>query len=132
MLCTAWDDKSPHMENYWPGFIAAAEYSWSPQKKSLEKLDEVWSYKEFGIPIPQWRSLQASLRAGSELWYEALFEKGSWMDDDNMLQSLKQVEHWLKPMEGGGKKCILITARKSSHYLIHRNPANGRASTIQN
>ena len=24
MLCTAWDDKSPHMENYWRGFIAAA------------------------------------------------------------------------------------------------------------
>ena len=30
MLCTAWDDKSPHMENYWRGFIASAEYSWSP------------------------------------------------------------------------------------------------------
>lgn len=100
MLCTAWDDKSPHMENYWPGFIAAAEYSWAPQKKSLEKLDEAWSYKEFGIAMPQWRSLQAALRSGSELWYEALFENGTWMDDDNMLQSLKQVEHWLKPLEG--------------------------------
>ncbi len=99
MLCTAWDDKSPHMENFWQGFIAAAEYSWAPQKKSLETLDKAWARKEFGISIPQWTSLHASLRAGSELWYEALFEKGTWMDDDNMLQSLKQVEHWLKPMK---------------------------------
>lgn len=99
MLCTAWDDKSPHMENYWQGFIAAAEYSWAPKKKSLEALDKAWARKEFGISIPQWASLHASLRSGSELWYEALFENGSWMDDENMLQSLKQVEHWLKPMK---------------------------------
>ena len=100
MLCTAWDDKSPHMENFWPGFVAAAEYSWAPRKKSLEDLDEAWAYKEFGIALPQWQSLHKTLRSGSEFWYEALFENGSWMDDDNMLQSLKQVEHWLKPMEG--------------------------------
>ncbi|MCC7523294.1 MAG: family 20 glycosylhydrolase [Chitinophagaceae bacterium] len=100
MLCTAWDDKSPHMENFWPGFIAAAEYSWAPGKKSLEDLDQARAYKEFGIAIPQWQSLQKALRSGSEFWYEALFEHGSWMDDENMLQSLKQVEHWLKPLEG--------------------------------
>lgn len=99
MLCTAWDDKSPHMENYWQGFIAAAEYSWAPRKKSLEDFDKAWTRKEFGIAIPDWASLHASLRYGSELWYEALFENGTWMDDDNMLQSLKQVEHWLKPMK---------------------------------
>lgn len=99
MLCTAWDDKSPHMENYWQGFVAAAEYSWAPNKKTLEDLDKVWAMKEFGIAIPEWTSLHASLRYGSELWYEALFENGTWMDDDNMLQSLKQVEHWLKPVK---------------------------------
>lgn len=103
MLCTAWDDKSPHMETYWPGFIAAAEYSWSPGKKSLETLDEAWANKEFGISIPGWLALQADLRSGSVFWYEALFENGTWMDDENMLQSLKQAEHWLEPFEGREK-----------------------------
>lgn len=100
MLCTAWDDKSPHMENYWPGFIAAAEYSWSPEGKSLEALDEAWANKEFGITIPGYDKLRNRLRSGSTLWYEALLEKGSLLDDENMLQSLKQIEHWLKPLEG--------------------------------
>ena len=42
MLCTAWDDKSPHMENYWRGFIASAEYSWSPDSRTLEEYDKAW------------------------------------------------------------------------------------------
>ena len=27
VLCTAWDDTSPHMETYWREFIATSEYS---------------------------------------------------------------------------------------------------------
>ncbi len=49
MLCTAWDDKSPHMENYWRGFIAAAEYSWSPEGRSPVEYDKAWLQREFGL-----------------------------------------------------------------------------------
>lgn len=100
MLCTAWDDKSPHMENYWRGFIAAAEYSWHPQGRTLEEYDAAWLQKEFGLAANDYKKLFDRLRTGTEFWYEALFRKGNIFDDDNHLQSLKQVEHWLKPMEG--------------------------------
>ncbi len=103
MLCTAWDDKSPHMENYWRGFIAAAEYSWSPDGRSLDEFDDAWLRKEFGLSFPGWMSFNNKLRRGSVFWYEALFRKGSQLDEDNVLQSLKQVEHWLPPVEGREK-----------------------------
>jgi hypothetical protein len=95
MLCTAWDDRSPHMENYWRGFIAAAEYSWSPDGKTLAEYDEAWIQKEFGIRIPDYTSLNARLRRGSELWYEAYYRKGNRLDDESALQSLPRLEHWL-------------------------------------
>lgn len=101
VLCTAWDDKSPHMENYWHGFIAAAEYSWSPHGRSLGEYDIAWLQKEFGISVPDYQIFNKQLRRGSVFWYEALFKHGSQMDEDNnALQSLPQVEHWLPPVEG--------------------------------
>jgi hypothetical protein len=100
MRSTAWDDKSPHMENYWRGFIAAAEYSWSPNGRSLPEYDAAWLQREFGISMPDYVSFNTQLRKGSVLWYEALFKKGNLLDDDNALQSLKRVEHWLPPLEG--------------------------------
>jgi hypothetical protein len=103
MLCTAWDDKSPHMENYWHGFIAAAEYSWSPEGRSLEEYNTAWLQREFGISVPDYISLNNQLRRGTDLWYEGLFRNGSQMDEENALQSLPQVEHWLPPVEGREK-----------------------------
>ena len=100
MLCTAWDDKSPHMENYWHGFIAAAEYSWSPDGRSPGEYDGVWLQKEFGLTFPGYGELNSQLRRGTVFWYEALFKHGSQMDEDNVLQSLPQIEHWLPPVEG--------------------------------
>ena len=103
MLCTAWDDKSPHMENYWRGFIAAAEYGWSPNGRTLEEYDNAWLQKEFGISVPDYLTLSKELRRGTVLFYNALFRHGSQMDEDNALQSLPQVEHWLPPVEGREK-----------------------------
>lgn len=100
MLCTAWDDKSPHLENYWRGFIAAAEYSWSPDGRSLEEFDNVWLQREFGLSVPDYLTFNNTLRRGSVFWYEALFKHGSQLDEENALQSLPQVEHWLPPVEG--------------------------------
>ena len=100
MLCTAWDDKSPHMENYWRGFIAAAEYSWSPSGRNLDDFDIAWLQKEFGISIPDYLIFYNQLRKGSVLFYEALFRHGGMLDEDNTLQSLPQMEHWLPPVEG--------------------------------
>jgi len=103
MLCTAWDDKSPHMENYFRGFIAAAEYSWSPTGRTLEEFDNAWLKKEFGISIPDYLSFHNKLRTGTELFYQALFRHGGMLDEDNTLMSLPQMEHWLPPVEGREK-----------------------------
>jgi hypothetical protein len=100
MLCTAWDDKSPHMENYWRGFIAAAEYSWSPKGRTLDEYDAAWLQREFGVVLPEYKKFAADLRQGSELWYDGFYKTGNFFDDNNALQSFKQVEHWLKPLEG--------------------------------
>jgi hypothetical protein len=111
MLCTAWDDKSPHMENYWRGFVAAAEYSWSPKGRTLEEFDNAWLQKEFGLSIPDFKSFYAQLREGSVLWYEALFRQGNLFSDENALQSLSRLEHWLPPLEGMENKPFDYTAR---------------------
>lgn len=100
MLCTAWDDKSPHMENYWRGFIAAAEYSWTPDGRTLTQFDNAWLWREFGLSMPDYQSLHSKLREGSEFWYKALYREGGMLDENNALQSLPRLEHWLPPLAG--------------------------------
>ena len=103
MLCTAWDDKSPHMENYWRGFIASAEYSWSPNGRTLYEYDNAWLQREFGIAMPDYLTFFDLLRKGSLLWYEAYYKNGSRLDDESALQSLRRLEHWLQALEGQEK-----------------------------
>jgi hexosaminidase len=111
MLCTAWDDKSPHMENYWHGFIASAEYSWSPEGRTLDEYDKAWLQREFGLSMPDYLRFNEQLRAGSILWYEAYYKTGSRLDDESALQSLQRVEHWLPPLEGQEKICFDYTTK---------------------
>jgi len=96
-LCTAWDDRSPHMEQFRYGLIASAEYCWSPDGRTLDEFDHAWLQREFGVDIPDYLALNARLRRGSALWEEAYYRKGGRLDDDGALQSLPQVEHWLPP-----------------------------------
>jgi hexosaminidase len=111
MLCTAWDDKSPHMENYWRGFIASAEYSWSPDGRSLEEYDKSWLQREFGLSMPDYLTFFNMLRDGSTLWYEAYYKNGGRLDEDNTLQSLMRVEHWLPALEGQEKVSFDYTSK---------------------
>jgi hexosaminidase len=97
-LCTAWDDRSPHMESYLHGLIASAEYGWSPEGRTLDEFDEAWLQREFGISVPGYHELNAKLRRGTDLWEEAYYRKGGRFDDESSLQSLPRVEHWLPPL----------------------------------
>ena len=96
-LCTAWDDRSPHIEQFRNGLIASAEYCWSPTGRTLEEFDHAWLQREFGIDIPDYLSLNARLRRGTILWEQAYYRQGGRMDDESALQSLPRVEHWLPP-----------------------------------
>ena len=111
MLCTAWDDKSPHMENYWRGFIASAEYSWSPDGRTLEEYDNAWLQREFGISMADYLTFFNQLRKGSELWYKAYYKEGGRLDDESALQSLQRVEHWLPALEGQEKVYFDYTSK---------------------
>ncbi len=111
MLCTAWDDKSPHMENYWRGFIASAEYSWSPDGRTLEEYDSAWLQREFGISMADYLTFFSQLRKGSELWYKAYYKEGGRLDDESALQSLQRLEHWLPALEGQEKVYFDYTSK---------------------
>jgi len=99
VLCTAWDDSSPHMENYWHGFIASAEYSWSPNGRTLGELDQAWLQKEFGLSIPDYLSFNRKLWKGSDLWYKAYYKDGARKDFWNSLQALINLEQLPEPGE---------------------------------
>jgi hypothetical protein len=86
------------MENYWRGFIASAEYGWSPNGRTLEEYDKAWLQREFALSVPDFLSFNEQLRRGSVFWYEAFFKKGSLLDEDNALQSFSRLEHWLPPL----------------------------------
>ncbi|EFK97003.1 glycoside hydrolase family 20 protein [sediment metagenome] len=97
MLCTAWDDRSPHMETYWRGFIASAEFSWSPGKRTLEEFDFAYLQKEYGVSMPKYADLYSRLRDAAVFWEKAFLKKGSRMDRENALFTMPGLEHWLLP-----------------------------------
>jgi hexosaminidase len=111
MLCTAWDDSSPHMETFWRGFIASAEYSWSPNGRSLEKFNLAWMQREFGISVQNYSDLNKLLNNGFRFWKTAYYRDGSRSGDDNSLQSIAQLEHWLPLVEGMEKRCFDYTTK---------------------
>jgi hexosaminidase len=99
MLCTAWDDASPHMETYWRGFIASAEYSWSPNSRQPDEFDEAYLRKEFGAEFPGYSTFYNQLRDGTVFWYNAFFRKGGRLSFGNALRDMPQLAHWLPPVE---------------------------------
>ncbi len=63
------------------------------------------------LSVPDYIALSDLLRKGSVLWYEAYFKKGGRLDEDNTLQSLQRLEHWLPVLEGQEKVCFDYTTK---------------------
>ncbi len=101
MLCTAWDDRSPHMETYWRGFIASAEYSWSPGRRSLDSFDEAYLQREYAVSRPDFAELYKRLEEGARFWETAYVKTGNRMDMENALFNLPGLAHWLPPKKPG-------------------------------
>ena len=76
MLCTAWDDASPHMETYWRGLIASGEFSWNPAGRSLKEYETAYLQREFGPECIGATGLYAELFRAVSFWNKALIEKG--------------------------------------------------------
>jgi len=99
MLCTAWDDHSLHFETYWRGFIAAAEYSWSPKSRSLGEFDEAYLQKEFGIIKRDYIQTYDLLTEAAAFWDGAFMRNGSRTDIENALINLPGLAHWVPEAE---------------------------------
>ena len=77
MLCTAWDDASPHMETYWRGLVASGEFSWSPQGRSLPEYETAYLQRELGPDCIGSTKLYSQLWQGAGFWQRALGERYS-------------------------------------------------------
>jgi hypothetical protein len=77
MLCTAWDDSSPHMETYWRGLIASGEFSWNPEGRSLDEFEVAFLQREFGPECTDATHLYSELFQAVSFWNRALCEKGN-------------------------------------------------------
>ncbi len=99
MFCTAWDDDSPHLETFWRGFIAAAEYSWSPEGRALDEYDIAYLQREYGISVPDYVNLYRMLRDGAAFWQKAFNREGTRGDLENALFNLPGLAHWMPPKD---------------------------------
>jgi hypothetical protein len=102
-LTTAWDDRSPHMETYWRGFIASAEYSWNTKARDLDEYQLAYMQREFG-PDVSYTDLYLQLRAAAHFWETSLVRKGNRMDMENALFELPGIAHWVPEDAREGKK----------------------------
>jgi hexosaminidase len=99
MFCTAWDDHSPHLESFWRGFIASAQYSWSPEGRTLDEYDIAYLQREYGISLPDYTILYRMLRDGAAFWEKAFNREGNRMDLENALFNLPGLAHWMPPKD---------------------------------
>jgi len=96
-LCTAWDDSSPLMETYWRGFIAAAEYCWSPGLRDLPAFERAYFQREFGPECTTYPELYRDLSEAARFWARAFFPSGTRRSRQNALLELPGIAHWEKP-----------------------------------
>ncbi len=111
MFCTAWDDQSPHMETYWRGWIASAEYSWTPAGRTLEEYDEAYLQREYGISVKNYAEIYAALREATQFWEKAFNRKGNRTDMENALINMPQLAHWLPPKDENNPVQVDFTDR---------------------
>jgi hexosaminidase len=115
MLCTAWDDSSPHMETYWRGLIASGEFSWNPEGRSLDEFEIAFLQREFGPECVDATHLYSELFQAVSFWNRALCEKG----DHRRIQELISLPDPGVPGEWSRKneERLEMAADESEKYL---------------
>lgn len=94
ILCTAWDDSSPHMEFYWRGWSAHAEYAWSPEGRSIEDFNAAYGQRRFGPAGRELASrihdgLEAALNAGDTILRDRPGRRGPFRPGEELGAALK-------------------------------------------
>jgi hypothetical protein len=76
LLCTLWDDDSPHFELYWRGIIAFAEYSWAGVDRDIPSYKSAYRHREFSNTVsnPEFAFID-ELEEPVAFWKEALLRR---------------------------------------------------------
>lgn len=78
ILCTVWDDSSPHYETVWRGLYFFALFSWNYQDIPLGDAEERFRHRFYGPALSDpSHEFQDSLEQELHYWETALLDKGS-------------------------------------------------------
>ena len=77
ILCTAWDDCSPHFETYWRGFHDFAFFSWNYNDIKAGDVHSIFRQRFYGAELKDSSSeFQDLMEQALVFWETALIEKG--------------------------------------------------------
>ena len=77
ILCTAWDDCSPHFETYWRGFHDFAFFSWNYNDIKVGDVHSIFRQRFYGAELKDSSSeFQDLMEQALVFWETALIEKG--------------------------------------------------------
>lgn len=77
ILCTAWDDSSPHLETLWRGFSDFALFSWNYLETPVEEAHALYRHRFYAPALVSSSfNFQDQLEKALLFWEKALLEKG--------------------------------------------------------
>lgn len=77
ILCTAWDDCSPHFETYWRGFHNFAFFSWNYKDVPADGVHALFRHRFYGPALRDTAfDFQTQLEKALSFWETALITKG--------------------------------------------------------
>ena len=84
ILCTFWDDGSPHFETYRRGVAAFAQYSWSAESKlSKDEFKKNYRHRTFSLEAAADKyAFEDFLELSIAFWDNALLDKGTRLDNN--------------------------------------------------
>jgi hypothetical protein len=77
ILCTAWDDTSPHFETFWRGFHYFGLFSWKNENTSVEEASALFRHRFYSPALSHASfEFQDQLEQALTFWEKALIDKG--------------------------------------------------------
>ncbi|MEX0654356.1 MAG: family 20 glycosylhydrolase [Phycisphaeraceae bacterium] len=76
-IATSWDDSGLHLQAWMPRFICAAEFSWNPQERDIERWAETFFANYFGEQSRNLRELFTLLYEGVH-FYNHTLQRAVW------------------------------------------------------
>jgi len=123
ILCTAWDDCSPHFETYWRGFHDFAFFSWNYNEIKVGDVHSIFRHRFYGPELKDSTSeFQDLMEQALVFWETALIEKGH---RNNFPEKIELID--LPDPSSGGKwsevygKRINRAKEETSRYELIKN-----------